>query len=124
MTCSTAYDEHPEHTLDLEPQPGIARATFQGEVVAESRRAVRLLEGKYAAAVYFPQADVRMDLLRKTSHSSHCPFKGDASYWSIGSEPGAGENAAWGYEAPFDQMRGLKDLISFYTDRVDVETGD
>lgn len=121
MTHSKAYDETPGHTLELEPQPGIARAIFQGEVIAESRQAVRLVEGNYAAALYFPQADVRMDLLRKTSHSTHCPFKGDASYWSIGSDPGAGENAVWGYETPFDQMLGLKDLVSFYTDRVDVE---
>ncbi|MCP5057183.1 MAG: DUF427 domain-containing protein [bacterium] len=124
MTHSKAYDEYPEHTLELEPQPGIARATFQGKVIAESQQAVRLLEGNYAAALYFPQADVRMDLLRKSSHSTHCPFKGDASYWSIGNDPGAGKNAVWGYEAPFDQMLGLKDLVSFSTDRVDVETGD
>ena len=124
MTRSTAYDKYPEHMLELESQPGLTRATFQGELIAESRRAVRLLEGNYPAALYFPQADVRMDLLRKTSRSTHCPFKGDASYWSIGSEPGAGENAVWGYEAPFDQMLGLKDLVSFYTDRVDVEARD
>ncbi|MBW2243588.1 MAG: DUF427 domain-containing protein [Deltaproteobacteria bacterium] len=124
MTYSKAYDKFPEHTLELETQPGIARATFQGELIAESKNAMRLHEGKYPATFYFPQEDVRMDLLQKTSHSTHCPFKGDASYWSIGSEPGPGENAVWGYESPFEQMLGLKDLLSFYADRVDIEGGD
>lgn len=124
MAHSTAYDKHPNHTLQLEPQPGTTRAIFGGQVVAESTRTLRLLEGNYPPAFYFPQQDVKMDLLQKTSHSTHCPFKGDASYWSIGNEPGPGQNVVWGYESPFDQMQEIKDLLSFYTDRVEIEVED
>ncbi len=124
MARSTAYDQYPQHILTLEPQAGTARAVFEGRVVAESRRALRLLEGKYPPVLYFPPDDVQQDQLRKTDHSTHCPFKGDASYWSIGDEPGPGENAVWGYEDPFDQMLRLKGHFAFYPDRVQFEVDD
>ena len=62
-----------------------------------------------------------MDAFEATNHSTHCPFKGDASYWSLGDTP-EGENLAWAYPTPFDQVEAIRDHLSFYTDRVEIRT--
>ena len=65
---------------------------------------------------YIPRKDVRMERLVRTSHHSYCPFKGEASYYSLKNGP---ENAVWSYERPYDEMAALKDLIAFYPHKVD-----
>ena len=59
-----------------------------------------------------------MDLLRRTTHTTYCPFKGHACYWSLKDEPQM-ENVVWSYEGPYPEVAELKDYVSFYTDRVD-----
>ena len=66
---------------------------------------------------YIPRKDVKMDRLVRTSHRTHCPFKGDASYFSFKSGP---ENAVWSYEQPYDEMTFIKDLLAFYPDKVEI----
>lgn len=92
------------------------RVTVNGEVIADSRAALELKEGNYPVAYYLPRLDVRMERLARSSHSTHCPFKGDASYFSIVDGP---ENAVWSYERPYDEMADIKDLLAFYPDKVD-----
>lgn len=87
-----------------------------GEILADSRDAVALKEGSYPVVYYFPRKDVKMERLARTSHRTHCPFKGDASYFSLVGGP---ENAVWTYEQPFDDMLALKDRLAFYPERVD-----
>ena len=76
-------------------------------------------EGRYPPVYYLPRQDVRMDLLRRTGHHSHCPYKGDASYWTLRVGDREAENAVWSYADPFDQVAGIKDYLAFYQDRVD-----
>jgi len=92
------------------------RVTLRGELIADSRDAVALEEGSYPVVYYIPRKDVRMDRLERTSHRTHCPYKGDASYYSIQDGPA---NAAWSYEQPNEDMLSLKGLLAFYPDKVD-----
>ena len=92
------------------------RVMVNGQAIADSRGAIELKEGNYPVAYYFPRQDVRMERLARTSHSTHCPFKGDASYYSIVNGPA---NAVWSYERPYDEMLDIKGLLAFYPDKVD-----
>ena len=92
------------------------QVTFKGEVIADSREALVLKEGSYAPVYYFPRKDVKMERLERTAHKTHCPHKGDASYYSLLGGP---QNAVWSYETPFDDMLAIKERLAFYPDKVD-----
>jgi len=90
-----------------------------GQVIADSSSVLTLREADYPAVHYLPREDVDMAALERTSHQSYCPFKGDASYFSI---PAAGErglNAVWTYETPYAAVSEIKDYVAFYTNRMD-----
>lgn len=93
-----------------------------GAVLAESKNALELSEGDYPAVIYFPRDDIAMAFLDETDHSTHCPHKGDASYFSIITKSQTLENAAWSYEAPKEGVARIKDHLAFYaSDTVAVE---
>ena len=98
------------------PAGGRVQVKFNGEVIADTRSAVALEEGSYPVVYYIPRKDVRMDRLERTSHRTHCPYKGDASYYSIQGGPA---NAVWSYEQPKEDMLSIKSLLAFYPDKVD-----
>ena len=90
-----------------------------GTVLADSRDALVLREAGYPAVQYIPRKDVDMTLLARSDRSTYCPYKGDASYFSI---PLGGErsiDAVWTYETPYAAVAGIKDHLAFYPDRVD-----
>jgi uncharacterized protein (DUF427 family) len=66
-----------------------------------------------------PRADADMTLLARTMHSTHCPYKGDAAYYSVVVDGRTSENAAWTYEAPYAAVLQIKDHLAFYPSRVD-----
>ena len=103
-----------DHAMYLEDSPRRVRARFNGETVADSRRVKLLHEAGLLPVYYFPEDDVRMDLLEESDHTTHCPFKGDASYWSVRVGDKVAENAAWSYPEPIDSARPLAGLIAFY----------
>ena len=109
----------PDHPIEITTNPKTVRVTFAGKVVAESRHALALREAAYPAVQYIPRADVRMELLHPTSHASHCPYKGDASYYSIEADGRTAANAVWSYEKPFPAMAEITGHLAFYPDRVD-----
>jgi uncharacterized protein (DUF427 family) len=109
----------PEHVLYLEDSPRRVRGLFAGETVVDSRHAKLLHETGHLPVYYFPRADVRMDLLAPTDHATHCPFKGDASYWSVRVGDRSAENAVWGYPEPIEGAPPLDDLVAFYFGRMD-----
>jgi uncharacterized protein (DUF427 family) len=116
------YAEKPEHPVDLVPETRQVRVTFAGAVIADSRAAIRCEETGHGPVHYVPAKDVRLDLLHPTVHKTHCPFKGDCSYWTIEVDGGAGhrsENAVWAYPTPYDEARGLAGHYAFYQSRVD-----
>ena len=121
MARSTAYDQYPDHRIEIEPDDHTVRVVWRGHTVADTRRAKKLREGSYPPVFYVPIEDADRALLERTDHTTHCPFKGDASYYSLRSGDDLDENAVWVYEDPFDQVEGIRDHIAFYADRVTIE---
>jgi uncharacterized protein (DUF427 family) len=113
------FAAHPEHSITIEPSPKRVRAFVGDTAIADSTDALLLRESRHMPVYYFPRRDVRMDLLAPTDHHTHCPFKGDASYWTIKADGKTLENAVWGYERPFDEMAAIQDCVAFYWDRLD-----
>ena len=113
------FRSHPEHTITVEPLAKHVTVTANGAVLASSDRAMLLKEHVHAPVIYIPFADIDFGKLAATDTSSHCPFKGDASYWSV--KDGA-RDAMWAYRHPFDEMSEIKDHGAFYANRVTIET--
>lgn len=108
-----------DHLIDIAPNRNRVRVTFAGRIVADSADALTLREASYAPVQYVPRKDVDMTLLRRTDHASHCPYKGDASYYSIDVEGRVAENAVWTYEQPYPAMAPIAGYVAFYRNRVD-----
>src|SRR5438552_10524645 len=104
------------HHISIEPQASHVRISVDGVVLAETERPVVLKEGKLPPRFYIAPDDVQLDLLEGSDSTSHCPFKGDASYWSYG-----GRDVAWTYREPIPGAEGIKGLIAFYNEKVDIE---
>lgn len=117
------FHKYPDYRVDLEPCAERVRVTCGGEVLADSTATLTVRESRHDPVTYFPRADVRLDQLERTDHETFCPFKGQASYWTIRAGGADGENAVWSYEDPFDEVAGLKDYVAFYADRVQWERG-
>ncbi len=109
----------PQYRIDFEPTFRRLRVGFAGEVIADSSRAMLLLESKHLPVYYFPQGDVRTELLRKSDHHTQCPFKGEASYWSLKVGRRVAENAAWSYLEPFPEAAAMGGYMAFYWDKMD-----
>jgi len=109
----------PDHPISVERNPSRVVISIAGRVVADTREALTLGEAHYPAVQYIPRRDVDMTLLARTDRSTYCPYKGDASYFSI---PVGGErsiDAVWSYETPYAAVAEIKDHLAFYPDRVD-----
>lgn len=109
----------PDHPISIEHNPKRVVVRFAGRVIASTKHALALREASYSVVQYIPRADVDVTLLSRTEHSTHCPYKGDASYFSIRVEGREAVNAVWSYEQPFAAMSAIKDHIAFYPKRVD-----
>jgi uncharacterized protein (DUF427 family) len=108
-----------EGLIYFEDSPRRIRATFAGETVVDSRHPKLLHEHGHLPVYYFPESEVRMDLLERTDHSTRCPWKGDAAYWSVRVGERVSENAAWGYPDPVEEAPPLAGYVAFYWDRMD-----
>ncbi|OBZ10073.1 MULTISPECIES: DUF427 domain-containing protein [Bacillales] len=105
--------------LKAELNPRWVRVQVGGVTIADSKSVLTLHERGHLPVYYFPEADVRKDLLVPSGHQTHCPLKGDASYWSIQVGERLIENAVWGYENPIPQSEALRGHVAFYWDKVD-----
>jgi uncharacterized protein (DUF427 family) len=109
----------PDHPISITPSGGRVVVKVAGQVIADSRLALRLQEASYPAVLYIPRADVDMSKLQRTDHMTYCPYKGDCSYYSV---PAGGEktaNAVWTYEKPYASVASIKEHLAFYPTRVD-----
>ncbi len=95
------------------------RVLVGGTVIADSERALRVIETAGAPVYYVPREDVRVDLLARTLHSTHCEWKGDASYWTVKVDGRNVENVAWSYETPTPSFEPIAGHLAFYASRVD-----
>lgn len=109
----------PDHPITIEKNPDRMIVTAGGKVVADTRDALSLQEAAYAAVQYIPRDDVDLGLLQPSDHETYCPFKGEATYYSIPAGGEASVNAVWTYENPYDAVAEIRDHVAFYPDRVD-----
>jgi uncharacterized protein (DUF427 family) len=117
MASGPGYAKSPEHEVKVSPERARLRVTLDGETLAESADALALAESGYGVVHYFPRADVRAKL-SPTTHSSYCPFKGRASYWSLAAGGRALDNVVWGYEEPYDEVAALKGHVAFWLAKI------
>ncbi len=112
------------HPIAIEPTGRHVTVRVNGEVVAETDAALTLQESTYAAVQYIPLADVDRDLLRRTDTATYCPYKGDASYYSVVTSTGdTVDNAIWTYEEPYEAVRAIAGHVAFYPDKADIILG-
>jgi uncharacterized protein (DUF427 family) len=109
----------PDYPITIAPHRGRVRVIHAGRVIADTTRALALKEASYPTVHYIPRADADMSLLARTAHSSHCPYKGDAAYYSIAVGDKPSENAIWTYETPIPAVQEIKGHLAFYPNHVD-----
>ncbi len=110
----------PDHPITVTLNPKRVRARIDGHVIADTTEAMSLQEASYPAMNYFPRKDVEMGFFAKTALHTACPFKGEASYYTITIDGNVMENVVWSYEDPYPHMQAIKELIAFYPDKVEV----
>jgi uncharacterized protein (DUF427 family) len=111
----------PDHPITITANPKRIRVLADGVVIADTQKALTLKEASYPAVQYLPRADAKMDLLQRTERVTHCPYKGDANYFSIAANGKTLDNAIWTYEAPYPAMTEISGYLAFYPDKVKIE---
>ncbi len=103
----------------LEPSTKHVQVVFDGEVVADSHRAIRVLETSHPPVYYLPREDVRMEYLTPTERRSTCEWKGEAAYFTVAVGQRAAEDAAWTYPRPTAAFAAIADYVAFYPGPMD-----
>jgi uncharacterized protein (DUF427 family) len=111
----------PDHPITVEKNPDRVLVKVGGKIVADTREALSLQEASYPAVQYIPRKDVDLTQLQRTDNETYCPYKGDASYYSIIPGGEATVNAVWTYENPYAPVADIKDHLAFYPDRTTIE---
>lgn len=109
----------PQHPITIERDSRRIRVRVNGRVVADSRQTLSLRESTYPVVRYVPRRDVDMALLERSAHTTYCPYKGEAAYFSIPTGGRRSENAIWTYETPHPAVSAIQEYLAFYPDRVD-----
>ena len=115
-------DSASAHAIEIAHFGGRVRVRFAGEIVADSAHALLLEEGALPPVFYLPRADVRMDHFTPSATTSHCPFKGEASYFDVEAGGRRQADAAWSYETPIAAAAEIAGCLAFYSDKVEIET--
>lgn len=110
----------PAHPITIEPSSDRVIVRVGDATVADSSATLVLREAAYPAVRYIPFADVDRTLLAASDTATYCPYKGDASYWSITTEQGLVEDAVWFYDQPYAAVEPIRDHVAFYPDRVEI----
>jgi uncharacterized protein (DUF427 family) len=119
MTSKLRLEPSAKHPITIEPNPARVVVRVGDQVVADTRDALTLREADYRPVQYIPMADVDESLLERTVHTSYCPFKGDATYFSVPTGGARSVNAVWEYLDPYPAVAEIKGRVAFYPDRVD-----
>jgi uncharacterized protein (DUF427 family) len=119
MSTRPAKIPGPDHPISITPSNRRVVVKVAGQVIADSKAALRLQEANYPAVLYIPRADVDMSKLQLTQNMTYCPYKGDCSYFSIPAGGDKAANAVWTYEQPYASISVIKGHLAFYPSRVD-----
>jgi uncharacterized protein (DUF427 family) len=112
----------PDHPITITPHQGRVTVRFKDVIVAQTDKALKLQESTYPAVLYIPRGDIRTERYTRTEHQTHCPYKGDANYFSLNADGQTAENAVWTYEDTYPAVAEIKDHVAFYSDKVTFET--
>jgi uncharacterized protein (DUF427 family)/acyl-CoA thioesterase len=114
----SAWPSHPDYEIGIERSPLAGQVWLGDMLVAESEKCLVVTETDHVDRLYFPRADVNWELLEPSEHTTVCPFKGRATYWSLSVDDRVIDNVAWSYPTPLPEVAGIADHISFYDDRL------
>jgi len=109
-----------DHPIRISPNSNRVRVRLGDKVVVDTKRALTLFEASYPGVQYVPREDADMSLLTRTAHKTHCPYKGDAAYYSITANGRTAENAVWTYEQPFPDVAEIAGYLAFYPNKVEI----
>jgi uncharacterized protein (DUF427 family) len=123
MTTRTRLEPGPDHPITIAPTGRHVVVRAGDQVIAETDRALTLEEANYGPVQYLPLADVDAAVLSPTDHETYCPFKGEASYYTVTTPGGELENVIWTYTEPYDAVSEIAGHVAFYTDRVELSVG-
>ncbi len=107
-----------DHPITIEPIRERVRVVWRGRTIGDSKTALELREANYPPVVYVPRADMDMSALERTARVTTCPYKGEASYFSIPAGAEGSVNAIWTYETPYEAVAPIREHLAFYPDRV------
>jgi len=110
----------PDHPITVEPTASRVMVRSGGKVIADTTAALSLRESDYPPVLYIPFADVTPEALRPSDTLTYCPFKGDASYYSLVTESGEIADAVWTYEKPYDAVGTIAGHVAFYPQHVEI----
>ncbi|HZZ96193.1 MAG TPA: DUF427 domain-containing protein [Jatrophihabitantaceae bacterium] len=114
----------PDHPITVEPTPARVVVRVAGRVLADTDKALTLREASYPAVQYVPLAAIDQDAIRHTDTHTYCPYKGDASYYTIATADGELTDAIWTYEQPYDAVADIAGHAAFYPDQVEITVGE
>jgi uncharacterized protein (DUF427 family) len=114
----------PNHPITIEPSSDRVTVRTGGTTIADSTATLVLREADYPPVRYVPLADVDQTLLAPSDTSTYCPYKGEASYRSIKTDPDRGADAVWFYDQPYAAVQEIRDHVAFYADRVEITVGE
>jgi uncharacterized protein (DUF427 family) len=123
MTSRPVLEPTAEHPITVNPTGKRVVVRVNGEIVADTNDALQLQESTYPAVQYIPFKDVAQNKLSRTDTSTYCPFKGDASYYSVTTGDGMVDDAIWFYEQPYPAVAAIAGHAAFYPDKAEITVG-
>ena len=121
MTSRPVLEPTVEHPITINPTGARVVVRVNGDVVADTHDALQLQESTYPAVQYIPLKDVVQDRLARTDTSTYCPYKGDASYFSVTTTAGTTvDDVIWTYDEPYPAVAAIAGHVAFYPDKADV----
>lgn len=121
MSDRIVLEPSTEHPITIEPTRGRVQVRINGQIIADTKAALTLQEATLPAVQYIPMSDVAQEVLSRTDTKTYCPFKGEASYYSV--TTGAGDtvdDAIWMYEEPYPAVAAIAGHVAFYPDKAEI----
>ncbi len=112
------YRHHPEYQVQIEPLVGKIELFAGGQLIGTTEQAIHVLETAHAPALYVPLNALDTPRLQASDTRTYCPFKGDASYWSVSLGGEVTADVFWEYREPFDEVSGLRGYVGVYVNRL------